>query len=176
MEENIDLNREKRLMRYNKITELMLNENLTAEEIYQKIMEMDPKIMRTKRIMRSEKNWKNCIYEGAIGEDDFVVAEASSSSLAYMQDIVAKHDDMKDTLVKFIENFRIFLKNNRNNNLLSSLIKYLPEFLILDFDGASRDGGNAAIKRGDWLKGIKKVNLVSIIFQIVRAQETMLYV
>ncbi len=48
------------------------------------------------------------------------------------------------------------VKNNQNENLLSLLIKYLPEFLILDFDGASRDGSYAGIKRGELAKRNKE--------------------
>ena len=62
-------------------------------------------LLSTRRMIRGMKSWSNCIYQGTIGENDFIVAEASSTALT--QDSVEMiYDDYRETMIRFIEIFR----------------------------------------------------------------------
>ena len=144
-----------RKRKFEEIKEIILNSDLTAEEIYEKIKSINPDIMKTEKIMRSLRNWENCIYKGAIGENDFVVAETDSSSLVADNNIAMKHDDIKETLIRFIEEFRTSWRNQPNSeeiNLLRALVFYMPIFLKNEFKNASRDGSANANKRASLAK------------------------
>lgn len=117
---------------------LISDNTKTAEEIYEAIYNLNNTQTSTSKIFRGLKNWNNCIYFGSIGKNDFAVSESSSSSLAD-DNVYMEHDDYKEVIIKFINQFRKKY-NTQYDGLLKNLIDYIPEFINNVFDGYSTRG------------------------------------
>ena len=73
----------------------------SSEDIYNIMYHDNKELFSTKQILREIKSWKNCIYQGTIGEKDFIIAEASSTALD-TDSIEMIYDDYKKTMIKFL--------------------------------------------------------------------------
>ena len=136
MEENIELFKK------------LIESDLSPEEVYEKIIEVRGHELGTKRIFRGLRNWKNCIYEGGIREHNLLVSRCSSTSLDD-RNIAMAYDDYKETMIRFIREFREYLKQNpsKKDNLLFGLVVFSPGFAKSSFNGAGRDGEKAESDR-----------------------------
>ena len=84
---------------------LICDKTKSAEDIFNIMQSNHKELLSTRKIFRGMKSWSKCIYQGTIGENDFIVAEASSTALT--QDSVEMiYDDYRETMIRFIEIFR----------------------------------------------------------------------
>ena len=131
--------------------ELVLNSDLSAEEIYETIRKSRKNDLCTKRIYRNIQSWRDSIYEGAIGEDDFLIAEAGSSSIAD-GNIAMRYNDYRDTMIRFIDEFRTEWKKHPDDNLMKGLVNFSCVFAQTSFDGAGRNSTRTKQQRKNFSK------------------------
>ena len=131
--------------------ESLLNDRFkTPEDIYNTMLEWYPDTFKTTKIMRRHKKWSDCIYQGAIGQDDFVVSVSHASSVEPDVNVQMVVDDYKETIIRFIEDFRVCYNYiHKNNTLLDTIINYMPKFLAKEFRGTSRLGIKTSNERDD---------------------------
>ena len=125
---------------------LICDKSKTPEDIYNEMYQRHRELFSTKRIMRELKSWKNCIYQGTIGENDFIVSDASTTALD-QNNTVMVYDDYKKTIIRFIEIFRQEYERDPNRNIFPLIISFSVEFLKEMFGGASRNGENIQSER-----------------------------
>ena len=109
----------------------------SPEDIYNIMYHDNKEVFSTKQILRGIKSWKNCLYQGTIGENDFIIAEASSTALD-TDNIEMIYDDYKKTIIKFIEMFRQEYEKDPKKHAISIVINISDRFLSEVFAGASR--------------------------------------
>ena len=56
---------------------LIQDKTKSAEDIYNEMLKNHNDLYHTRRILRENRSWRNAVYQGTIGENDFIVAEAS---------------------------------------------------------------------------------------------------
>lgn len=125
---------------------LISDQSKSAEEIYNIIYNNNKELFSTKKILRGMKSWRNCMYQGTIGENDFIIAEASSTALD-TDSIEMIYDDYRSTMIKFIELFRQEYEKDRNKHAISIIINISNRFLSDVFAGAFKSGADAQKQR-----------------------------
>ena len=118
----------------------------SSEDIYNIMYHDNKEMFSTKQILRGMISWRNCMYQGTIGENDFIIAEASSTSLD-TDSIEMIYDDYKTTMIKFIELFRQEYEKDPNKHAISIMINISNRFLSDVFAGASRAKADAQNQR-----------------------------
>ena len=142
---------------------LIADKTKSSEDIYNIMYHDNKELFSTKQILRGIKSWENCIYQGTIGENDFIIAEASSTALD-TDSIEMVYDDYKETMIKFIELFRQEYEKDPNKQTISIMINISNKFLKDVFAGASRSGEDAPNQRNristfDEKKQLRKYNI-----------------
>ena len=127
--------------------ELINDKTKTPEEIYNIMFEKYKEFYSTKKILRGRISWDNSIYQGTIGEKDFIVSEASSTALDRKLNIRMINDNYKNSIIKFIELFRKAYEENPDMNIISLIKMISPKLLAEIFEGASRNDELATKQR-----------------------------
>ena len=145
--------------------ELINDKSKSAEDIFDIMYRNHKDNFSTKSILRGRNSWRDCMYQGTIGEKDFIVAEASSSSLDF-DNIEMIYDDYKKTMIKFINYFRQEYEKDHNQHPISIMINISNIFLDDVFSGTSRNGEYARSQRNqfvslDEINFMKKYNISS---------------
>ena len=145
---------------------LIKDKTKSAEDVYNEMYTLHKELFSTSRILRHLLSWDNCMYQGAIGENNFIVASAFANALAPEADIAMTYDDYKDTMIKFIELFRQEYEKDPNKNIIAIIINISQKYLGEVFAGAARDGEDIYYQRYDAssfdeLNQLKKYNVSS---------------
>jgi hypothetical protein len=130
---------------------LIRDKSKSPEEIYNEMYQKHKELYSTRQILRGLKSWDNCIYQGSIGENDFIMAEASATALD-PTNIAMIHDDYKETIIKFIEHFRQEYDKNPNEHIINLTIIATYKVLREMFKGTTRNGDVAQNQRNSACK------------------------
>ena len=126
--------------------ELINDKSKSAEEIFNIMYEKYKDKYHTQKIFRGLKSWENCLYQGTIGEDDFIMSEASSTVFDF-HNVKMIFDNYKQIMIRFIELFREAYKMNPNDHIINLTIMASKELINDIFAGASRDDELAKVQR-----------------------------
>lgn len=144
---------------------MIKDKSKSAEEIYNEMYEKHKELYSTSKILRTLKSWKNCIYKGTISDNDFVMAESSTTALD-SDNIAMIYDDYKGVMIKFIELFRQEYEKNPQNHEINIIINISNKLLREVFKEASRTSENVRKQRNeacthDEKRQLKKYNISS---------------
>ena len=126
--------------------ELIKDKTKSAEDIYNIMIEKYKDFYSTKKILRGLKSWDNSIYQGTIGENDFIISEASSTTLD-SNNIKMIFDNYKNTMIKFIELFREEHEKNPDKHIITIINSIANPLLAEVFKDTSRNDELATKQR-----------------------------
>lgn len=145
--------------------ELIRDKSKTSEEIYNIMSEKFKENLSTKKILRNLIKWKECVYQGSIGENDFIVSETDSTALSN-DNVAMVYDDYKKSIVRFIEMFCEEYEKNPNLPIIIIVYNIAYNYLEDIFVKSSKSGKDVRLKRNktiffDENNQMKKYNISS---------------
>ena len=118
--------------------QLIRDKSKTSEDIYNIIFNNHKEFFSTKKILRSYDSWNNSLYQGTIGENDFIVAEPLSSSLE-KDNVEMIYDIHKEMIIKFIDLFRSEYEKNPSDQVITAVLTLSNKFLDEFFAGSTKE-------------------------------------
>lgn len=142
--------------------QLICDKTKSSEDIYNIMLNNHRDLFCTKKILREYKSWNNCIYQGSIGENDYIVSEPLSSSLDE-ENVEMIYDVHKELIIKFIDFFRVEYEKNPNNQIIPTILKHANKFLDQFFADSSISINNARKNISEYNKRnlVKQYNISS---------------